>query len=153
MSCSASPRFKISPSFLISSNVWVFQNTKWKVFKALLWFYSCLYFFSCYCKHWCVRHLQRTKDEVLLTSVFVSVYKTIKHSWGWLRQASGSAYRTKWWGNQGIVTRQRWWTQRPWNKSRIFNSWEGEEGMVDRKGVSEKTTAWESRDRSLHAGV
>ena len=92
----------------------------------------------------CVRRCQRTKDEVLLTSVFVCVYKTIKHSWGWLRQASGSAYRTKWWGNQGTVTQTKVVNTEALNKSRIFNNWEGEEG-TDRKGISEKTTAWKKQ--------
>lgn len=133
------------------------SNYKWKLFKSLSWFYLCLYFFFlCYCMHFrCVRHCQRTKveDEILLTSVFVCVYKTIKHSWGWIRQASRSAYRTKWWGNQGTVTQTEVVNTEALNKSRIFNSWEGEEG-TDRKGISEKTTPWKKqRDRGLNAGV
>ena len=67
-------------------------SKQWKVL-SLLWFYLCMYFFFlCYYMHFlCVRHCEKTKDEedeVLLTSVFVCVCKTIRHSWRWLRQAS-----------------------------------------------------------------
>lgn len=156
----SSPSFKMShfilfslkmSHFLISSNTWVFQSNE-KYLVSYGFICACISFSSATVMHFLyARHCEKTKneeDEVLLTSVFVCVcvkpLDTADDDWG---RPQLSAHRTEWWGNQvilGIEVRTE-----TLNKSRIFNSWDAEEGG-DRKRISEKRTPWRKhRDRGL----